>query len=373
MKRRRMPLFEKTSSTVFNNAETWEDLVLNLRDLRLEQNQLIQVAVIGCKRDFSELLRRPLRLTGLQHLASKGSLNLFHYERRFGRDRQRVVSGKFVVARPFAGPMYLLLFVSKSSFWREGILPLLGGLYPEAVRPFLTQHELHQILKTLQRAVQPNRLRVLEFSSKKRLASTARKRFQTVREWTDLELDAVFREAKERNVWFRSVLFDLVTQENGRVISTGVRGTLSKYGYFACNDRFDLFEKTLLKELAQYATDRLKFFSDRDRASTPNHSPRPMQVIYDTEVFRSAEQTKKLVEAMQRFKHGTCTVLHANPYVHLSVVDNIDFSSADIWVLSNNEILIVPQLRASEAGLKRVVNHIFEQFREGNLSEFEQR
>jgi hypothetical protein len=77
------------------------------------------------------------------------------------------------------------------------------------------------------------------------------------------------------------------------------------------------------------------------------------------------------VEAMQKLKHGTCTVLHSNPYVHLSLVDNIDFSSADVWILSQNQILIVPQLRASEAALKRIVNHVFEQFREGRISDFQ--
>jgi len=77
------------------------------------------------------------------------------------------------------------------------------------------------------------------------------------------------------------------------------------------------------------------------------------------------------VEALGRFPHGTCTILHANPYVHLSVVDNLDYSSADVWVVAQNQILIVPQLKASAAGLKRIVNHIFEHFREGKLSEYQ--
>jgi len=37
-------------------------------------------------------------------------------------------------------------------------------------------------------------------------------------------------------------------------------------------------------------------------------------------------------------------------------VDNLDYSSADVWVVSQNQILIVPQLTASAAGLKRIVN-----------------
>ena len=86
--------------------------------------------------------------------------------------------------------------------------------------------------------------------------------------------------------------------------------------------------------------------------------------------LKSKDQTKRLIAAMQKFRHGTCTILHANPYVHLTMVDNKDFSSADLWVLSQDEILLVPQIRSSAVALKRIVNHIFENFREGKISEY---
>jgi hypothetical protein len=37
-------------------------------------------------------------------------------------------------------------------------------------------------------------------------------------------------------------------------------------------------------------------------------------------------------------------------------------------VLKNDEILLVPQIKASEAALKKVVNYIFEEWREGSVS-----
>jgi hypothetical protein len=159
---------------------------------------------------------------------------------------------------------------------------------------------------------------------------------------------AVFSDARDSNMWFSSVLFDIVTEGPGHIASTGVHAKLSKYGYFRCDQDFQLFERTVIRDLARISVQRLKFFSNRDRLTTPNHSPSPVQIEYDFEVFKTPEQAKRLVDAMRRFKHGTCTVLHANPYVHLSVVDNIDFSSADLWVLSKNEILLVPQIKASD-------------------------
>lgn len=372
MRRKPPSLFEKTSQTIFRNLQTWEGLIESLGDLRLEENELIQLVAIGSKRSIPEILQSQPSPKGLQLLSSSKALSLFEYHRRFGRDNRHRVAGQFVIAHPTSEPIYIFLFIAEPRFWREGILPLTDSLYPKAARPFLTQSELHRLLKNVQKAIQPQRLRVLEFSSKKRLTATARKRFQSVREWTDAEFYAVFREAEESNVWFRSVSFDLVAEQDGHVVSTGTHAKLSKYGYFCCNSKFQLFEKTIIRELIQIAAERLKFFSNRDRLSTPGHAPSPLQINYEFDVFKSTEQTKRLVEAMQRFKHGTCTVLHANPYVHLSVVDNIDYSSADLWVLSQNQILLVPQIRASEVALKRIVNHIFENFREGKISEFQE-
>lgn len=282
------------------------------------------------------------------------------------------MAGDFLIARPTHEPIYVLLFVSPPSFWRNGVSPLLESLYPKAAIPFLTQGEIHDLLKNVQKAILPHTLHLLELSSKKRLGAGARKRFQSDRVWTDAEVDSRFREARASNVWFRSVSFDIVAAAGSQPGLSGMRGTLSKYGYFSCNGGFDLFEASIVRPLVQFAADRLKFFSQRDRSSTSDHSPRPIQIAYEGDPFKSSEQARKLVDALHRFKHGTCTVLHANPYVHLGVVDNIDYSSVDVWVLSQSRILVVPQLRTSEAALKRIVNHIFEHFREGRISEFQE-
>lgn len=370
MRRRPLSLFDKSSDTLFRDAHTWEALVAGLRDLRLEKNELIQAVAVGSHENLRQLLSEHAD-SGLRRLAENGDLSLFEYQRRFGRDNQHKVVVRFAVTKPSPEPISLFLFVAHTRQWRHGILPLIESLYPRAARPFLTQQELHTLLRNLQRSISPQGLRVLEFSSKKRLAALARKRFQSVREWTDADLDSVFKDARERNVWFRSVSFDVVAEKNGQLNSTGVHGQLSKYGYFSCSGGFEIFEKTVIRQLLQIGAERLKFFSDRGRSSTPYHSPRPLQIQYETDIFRSADQPKRLVEAMRRIKHGTCTVLHANPYIHLSVVDNVDYSSADLWVLSQNQILIVPQLKASEAALKRIVNHVFEHFSEGSISEFQ--
>ncbi|MBI3679707.1 MAG: hypothetical protein HY235_04860 [Acidobacteria bacterium] len=370
MKRPSAPLFEKTSATVFVGLTDWPSVVEALGLVRLAPEELIRVAAVGTREDLPLLLESRQSGLGIKQISATADLNLFNCRRQFGRNRRRKVEGQFLVARTAVQYVYLLVAVAPSAFWRHGVSRLIDVCYPTVAVPFLTQSELHSTLRRAQKGAHPFGLRILELSSKKRL-TTARKRFQSVREWTDAELDTVFRDAQERNEWFKSVTFGLIEHRNERWVSTEIRAALSKYGQFSCNGRIDLFNRTVISQIQEVAGKRLKFFADRERLHTRNHAAKPLQISYETEIFRSADQAKKLVEALGRFRHGTSTVLHGNPYVHLSVVDNLDYSSADVWVVAQDRILIVPQLTASAAGLKRIVNHIFEDFREGNLSEYQ--
>jgi hypothetical protein len=370
--RRKDPsLFEKSSETVLHDVKTWEALVERLQDVRLKDRELIQVVILGSDRNLPAYFQSKNAPPGIRHIESSESLSLFHYQRKFGRTGSREsVSGEFLVSRTDRETMYLLVFVSAPRFWRNGIQPLTESLYPKASSPFLTQNELHELLTDLQNQISPQKIRILEFSSKKRLGTASRKRFQSVREWTDMELESAFSEARDRNDWFRSVFFDIVNEKNGRLLSTEIQGKLSKYAHFACTGRFDLFEKVLLRKMVHLGAQRLKFFSNRDRQTSRAHSAVPLQIQYPIDIFKSRDQSKRLITAMQKFTHGTCTVLHGNPYVHVTMVDNKDFSSADLWVLSQDQILLVPQIRSSAVALKRIVNHIFENFREGKISEY---
>ena len=175
---------------------------------------MIQAVVLGSNRDMPVYFQSKNAPAGLRHVESSQNLSLFHYQRKFGRDNRQSVSGEFLLARTASTTMYLLVFVSTTRFWRKAILPLTESLYPKASFPFLTQSELHSSLKELQTEISPQRIRILEFSSKKRLGATSRKRFQSVR--------AAFSEARERNDWFRSVSFDIVNEKDGRLLSTDV-------------------------------------------------------------------------------------------------------------------------------------------------------
>ena len=70
--------------------------------------------------------------------------------------------------------------------------------------------------------------------------------------------------------------------------------------------------------------------------------------------------------------HITLSVYHSSSYVHMSLVDYMDGSSFDIWILSTRQIVVVPQMRATHTSIARLTNHIFERFGEGSVADHEQ-
>jgi len=140
-----------------------------------------------------------------------------------------------------------------------------------------------------------------------------------------------------------------------------VSAILSKYGYFFCSSQFDHFLYGTLAKMSEIAERKMTFFSKGSRRDANAFKARPISITYDSPEFGSQKDSNSFVAVMQRMEGTSRSVLHNNPYVHLSVVDSTDGSAADLWVLKNDEILLVPQIKASEAALKKVVNYIFEE------------
>jgi len=57
----------------------------------------------------------------------------------------------------------------------------------------------------------------------------------------------------------------------------------------------------------------------------------------------------------------------------VQVSDGYDGSSFDVWVLSSDHFAIIPQLKASEAAVERLVHYVFDRFKEGEVKEYGER
>jgi hypothetical protein len=365
MERKPLPLFDISAKhLIAASGGGWEQIAPMVRDLRLRPREYLHIVVIGSRENLPSSFESAPSIPGL-HVLQIGQFGAFLSYARTVAGRR--LSGEFVVLPTQFPQIYLLMFVATRTYWRRALSLLIESLYPKVAPPFLTQLELYELLKQV-RTKHEGDVRVLELTAKRRLRGESRKRFESIREWTDESVESAFREARQSNQWFRSVTFEIVRRDANGFQSISSQGIISKYGYFACNGDFDLYTEVVVNNLIRMGSSRLEFFRNRDRINTANHTPRPITIDYDGDFLSRVEDIRKLSQALRRFKYGSCTVLHSNPYFHVSVVDNKDYSTAEVWVLSPRRVLIVPQVRASEIALKRLVNHIFENFREGTIS-----
>jgi hypothetical protein len=116
--------------------------------------------------------------------------------------------------------------------------------------------------------------------------------------------------------------------------------------------------------------ENVTFFSKRSRRDNPNRDIRPLCIDFGYEKFSDVEENHKFISSMRPMKATSLSVVHSNPYVHLSLFDYFDGSSFDIWILSSEKIIIVPQLKASFQSIKRLLNHIFDNYGEGKIQDY---
>ena len=114
-----------------------------------------------------------------------------------------------------------------------------------------------------------------------------------------------------------------------------------------------------------------EIFKNRSRISTPNHEVKPLEVKFSYSIFEKPLDAISIIKSLRQLPYSSSTIIHGNPHVHLVIVDKYDGSSMEIWVLENDRMLIMPQIKTSENSLSRVVNYILENIGEGVVNDWE--
>ena len=93
----------------------------------------------------------------------------------------------------------------------------------------------------------------------------------------------------------------------------------------------------------------------------------PTVIRFGKKIFGNKDTNAHCVDIIADMPDRSISKYHVNPHIHLSLVDYTDGSSYDIWVLASDQLTIIPQIRASGASLRRLVNHVFERIGEGRV------
>lgn len=186
--------------------------------------------------------------------------------------------------------------------------------------------------------------------------------------------ETVLNNIESDNQWLDYVKYELGEyiedeETNTPVFRRRYSGMISRSCFFSCSRNFRHLTDIVMKNALEFIS--LKNLHVKLSIETAEFKkPEPLMIKFDTYIFEEKSMNKQYTKAIMEMPNCSVSEYHANPYLHLSLLDYLDGSSYDLWVLSVDKIAIIPAFRASKASMDRLLNHIFERISEGEVEHY---
>lgn len=277
---------------------------------------------------------------------------------------KKKVSGKFYAIKSIQYEnIFIILSIENYLFFSKGLLPFFKKSYPSISLTFITHKKLKNLLVEFRDKNNFKEFTIVRTTTYSRID---RMKIMPSVNWPEFSLEKAFEWVAEDNGWFNNLLFKF-----GKSQGRKFEASISRNGVVKTNGYAKIIYEYFMLPISKTVFENVTFFSKRSRRDNPNRDIRPLCIDFGYEKFSDVEENHKFISSMRPMKATSLSVVHSNPYVHLSLFDYFDGSSFDIWVLSSEKIIIVPQLKASFQSIKRLLNHIFDNYAEGKIKNYE--
>lgn len=262
-----------------------------------------------------------------------------------------------------------VISICRSSQWRS-LRQLMRSMYPALVPILLSQTELVRTAKSLKQQTGHD-VRVRAISAKERIQGATGRRRRSVRYWTDEELDEVLLKVQEQQQVVTSLDVEFFPRigDLSHVVPSAI-GKIKKDGEVEVSGSFRVAFDAIAVPVARAGLQKLHFFSGRGLREA-KYTARPLAISFGRPVFDDLPTVRALVKTLTKYPKSMHAVAHGNPYAHLQMTDLLDGSSFDVWAVPPDRIALIPGLKASEGAFERLVNYIFESFREGQVTTYD--
>jgi hypothetical protein len=265
-----------------------------------------------------------------------------------------------------------VITVSQSGFWHAVVRWLVKKhFYPNALPVYFKQQEIAEALSALEAALPAGQsIHLSDVTSKEeRIVSrvSVRKDYDTHRIWTDTPWRSVFSNASERGLWFTGLKFGIQQERRAGPATLLASGRIYKYGEIHFDFNYETITEAVIRTLEARAAARLELYRDRGLRERNYEPSQPIQISFDENVFQGAPQIREFARVMSDYPQASKAVYHGNPYYHAGIADYIDGSSFEMWVLSQNKILVIPQAKSSTQAFERLISYVFSEFNEGKV------
>ena len=288
------------------------------------------------------------------------------YSFKDGKERIKESGYFFVYEHPEYEKVYVALTIESSTFFHRALLPFVKSLYPQGMMTFITHKKLRRLLEEFQIMNQFKDLIITRASYRLRFEEEGKhKKIVPMVSWPDMELREAFDWVYQNNGWFESLQFEAI---NNSAVSAEV--SFTRDGIVRTNRLFSKIFLAFVLPVCKTIHDNIEIFGHRSRLERNDLSAKPLTIDFGMAQFADASENAKFIQAMKCLRTASTSVLHGNPYIHMVIIDYFDGSTFDLWVLNPNQMVIVPQMKCSIPAIKRLINHMFDTYAEGEIKDY---
>jgi len=288
------------------------------------------------------------------------------YSYRDGTDIMEEDGDFFIYEHPGYNKIYVALTIESNNFFRRAMLPFFDSHFPQMMMTFITHKKLRKLLETFQTENQFSKLLITHASHRFRFNEEGKeKKIVPMVSWPKMDLDEAFNWVYQNNGWFQSLKFTAMRQNN-----PAAEISITRQGVIRTTHLFSKVFESFVLPICKTIHENNIFFGNRSRRDNRNLAAKPLTIDFGIDQFAESSENIKFIQSLRRLNKASISVLHGNPYIHLSVIDYFDGSTFDLWVLNSSQLFIVPQMRGSVFSIKRLINHIFDTYGEGDIKDY---
>ena len=150
----------------------------------------------------------------------------------------------------------------------------------------------------------------------------------------------------------------------------GWRGTVSRDCRFSASSDAEAMFRAAVPRALSLPLGRNRLM-DASAESAGSGRSEPTVLRFDRRVFGGRGRNWRYADMIAKMADSSVSVYSTDSHMHLSLVDYMDGSSYDLWAVTSDRLVIIPQIRASGASMRRLVNHVFEGMGEGSVERYE--
>lgn len=358
---------------IWHKTDSMETFLYKLNEIEQVDPYTFSFIVFLSSKDDIASLSIPLPSSLYIKTLDKKEKSILYYISNYVGKKNEKIEGKVILF--YEKPNVSCLFsVSTRDFIDRCLLRYFSHSYPKIYQPILRQDKLASILAELEKQFLTEKtIRITKSSAKRWIVSEGpdggKKRIGSRLDWENLSVKDAFREAAEEGKWFTKLTYRIYTLKENSIQDTSYYGTIGKRGMFLTNRWLTQYSEVIIPSLLSIAEEKINLYKNRSRKVTTFHEIRPLVIKFDENIFEDKKNSKEFITVLKKIPHFGYSVIHANPYIHMSLLDYKDGSSFEILVHRPDRILILPQIRVSSISLERIIGHISEKFSEGEVED----